>query len=84
MVLICFKIVLILITIKPSGASPGDTGFFSTIPMPIQYCQILHNCNTIQYNAICLNIAYNAPQYRLKRIYVVVQNWKLLDVKAVK
>ena len=44
--------------------SPGDTGFFSTIPMPMQYCQILHNYNTIQYIAICLNIAYNAPQYR--------------------
>ena len=49
-------------------ASLTDTGFCSTIPMPMQYCQILHNYNTIQYNAICLNIAYNIPQYRLKRI----------------
>ena len=37
---------------KKLQTSPGDTGFFSTIPMPMQYFQILHNYNTIQYNAI--------------------------------
>ena len=49
-------------------SSPGNTGFCSTIPMPMQFCQILYNHNTIQYNAICLNIAYNTPQYRLMNV----------------
>ena len=54
---------------RPWTPSPGNTGFCSTIPMPMQFSQILYNYNTIQYNAICLNIAYNIPQYnRLKRI----------------
>ena len=56
--------------------SPGNTGFCSTIPMPMQFCQILYNYNTIQYNAICLNIAYNTPQYRLNKYAMLYKWWK--------
>ena len=45
-------------------SSPGNTGFCTTIPMPMQFCEILYNYNTIQCNMFKYCLQYTPIQIK--------------------